>query len=191
LSRPTWASSSSLYGEPLSSLYGEPLVGSWYNCTKECTANQIRREKDVDPEDFATEYELKLSPLPCWRDQYGAAEIRQHVADLVEKIEEEGAQDRRDKKKTSLGVKKILRMKPHHKPKKVEKSEKPRFHAVDQAAIKLLLEGYRAVLAAHREASARLFEGDRLVDFPEGTFPPALPFIPFVDSVIVARGQPA
>jgi hypothetical protein len=187
-------------------MHGEPLVGNWYSRTKEYAARQLRREKNVDPEDFATEYELKLSPLPCWRDQYGEAEVRQQVTDLVEKIEEEGAQDRRAKKKTSLGVKKILRMKPHYKPKNVEKSEKPRFHAVArQAAIKLLLEGYMKRLSptdatpppqplARRSTGCqrvrRAHHSARPVGryCQEGTFPPALSFVAFPESVIVARG---
>ena len=46
-------------------------------------------------------------------------------------------------------------------------------------------------IAAFREASARLREGDRGAEFPEGTFPPGLPFVPFPSTVLVARGQPA
>ncbi len=49
---------------------------------------------------------------------------------------------------------------------------------------KAMRDAYALVVAAHAEASARLPAGDRMVNFPEGTFPPGLPFVPF------ARGQP-
>jgi hypothetical protein len=38
---------------------------------------------------------------------------------------------------------------------------------------------YGWVVAAHRAASARLRGGDRHAAFPEGTFPPSLPFVAF------------
>ena len=129
---------------------GESLVGTWYSRSQEYAARQLRREADVDPEDYATEYELKLSPLPCW-EHYGAAKIRRLVSEIIEEIEKEGAAERRRTKKKVLGVKKILSMDPHHRPKDVEKSPKPRFHAKTLEAFKLLREAYREVLAAHRQ----------------------------------------
>jgi hypothetical protein len=53
-------------------------------------------------------------------------------------------------------------------------------------------EAYREVIAAFREASARLREGDLEAEFPEGTFPPGLPFVPFPSTVLAtARGDPS
>jgi hypothetical protein len=40
-----------------------------------------------------------------------------------------------------------------------------------------LREAYSRFVAAFRDAAARLRAGDRLVSFPEGSFPPALPFV--------------
>ncbi len=48
---------------------------------------------------------------------------------------------------------------------------------------RLTKTGVRIVDPA-KGAPARLRAGDRMANFPEGTFPPGLPFIPF------ARGQP-
>ena len=45
-------------------------------------------------------------------------------------------------------------------------------------------EAYAWVMAVYREAADRLRGGDLRASFPEGTFPPGRPFIPF------ARGQP-
>jgi len=39
------------------------------------------------------------------------------------------------------------------------------------------------VFAAYREASERLRPGDRLAVFPEGTFPPHLPFVAFASGL--------
>ncbi len=53
-------------------------------------------------------------------------------------------------------------------------------------------EAWKEVMAAFRIASARLRAGEMEVEFPEGTFPPGLPFIPFAETMTVeARGQPA
>ena len=88
----------------------------------------------------------------------------------------------------ALGVKKIMRVRPHKRPKKVERSRKPRFHAIKDSARQRMREAYAAVLMAYLIASERLKAGDRDADFPEGTFPPGLPFVPFT---VRCRGQPA
>lgn len=168
---------------------GEKLIGHWFDRTKEYAARQLRRESEVDPEKYATEYELKFSPLPCWA-HHEPAEVCGLVAGLVKEIEEEGGADRQRTKKKVLGVKKIRNMDPHYRPETIEKSPKPRFHTKTRKAFKRLLDAYREVLQAHREASERLRNGDRYVNFPEGTFAPAWPFVPFLEDMTVARGQP-
>ena len=90
-----------------------------------------------------------------------------------------------------MGVEKILSADPHYRPGKVKKSPKPRFHALTPEMFELLWQVWREVISAFREASTRLLSGERYVEFPEGTFPPHLPFIPFHESVTIeARGQP-
>jgi hypothetical protein len=107
-------------------------------------------------------------------------------------VAEEAARAREREGRRSLGVAKILRARPYRRPKKVEGSPKPRFHAVTEAAFRRMREAYGEVIAAFREASARLLDGDRSAEFPEGTFPPGLPFVPFPSTALArARGQPA
>ena len=166
---------------------GKPLIGHWYDRTKEYAARKLRGEDDVDPMAFATEEQLVLSPLPCW-EHLPEAEWRRNVADLITEIEDEGAQERQRERKVSLGVKKIMRVRPHKRPRKVEKSPKPRFHAIADWARQRMLEAYTAVVVAYLIASERFKAGDLLTDFPEGTFPPRLPFVPFS---VRCRGQPA
>ncbi len=169
---------------------GKPLVGHWYNRTQEYAARQLCGEKDVHEDQFATEERLTFSPLPCW-EHLPEPERRRRVAELIVEIEEEGDLERRRTGKRSLGVEKILNTDPHYRPEKVEKSPKPRFHALTPEVFELLWQAWSEVIVAFREASARLLSGEREFEFPEGTFPPHLPFIPFVETITIeARGQP-
>ena len=168
---------------------GTRLSGHWYDRTKEHAARQKRREEDSKR--FASEERLVLSPLPCWahlpEDRW-----RRRVKDLVQEIDEEGRLERERTGKRSMGVRKILRFRPTRRPRGVEKSPKPRIHARAEAKLKEWREAFGAIVAAFREASARLRSGDRHAEFPEGTFPPALPFVPFAEILTVeSRGRPA
>ena len=170
---------------------GTPLVGHWYDRTKEHAARQPRRKKDVDPQEYPSEHRIHLEPLPCW-EHLPESNWRRQVEVMISGIDEDGARQRRQTGKKSLGVKKILNVRPTRRPGKVERSPRPRFHAFRETVLKRLREAYRQVVQAHREASERLCRGDRGAEFPEGTFPPALPFVPFGEGLIErARGQPA
>ncbi len=77
-------------------------------------------------------------------------------------------------------------MDPRYRPDKVKTSPKPRFHTFRRAVFLEMWTAYSLVLGAFRDAAERLRDGDRDAVFPEGTFPPSLPFVSFA-----ARGQPA
>ncbi len=81
-----------------------------------------------------------------------------------------------------------MRGRPHKRPQRVKKSPKPRMHAATKRVLEQIREAHAEVVAAFREASERLLGGDREAEFPEGTFPPGLPFVPFEPR---SRGQPA
>ncbi|MCG8462978.1 MAG: hypothetical protein MI919_42380, partial [Holophagales bacterium] len=71
---------------------------------------------------------------------------------------------------------------------------KKRFHASSRKELERLLEIWSGVLEVYREASARLRAGYRTAEFPEGTFPPALPFVPFsptTPGTLETRGRPS
>ena len=53
----------------------------------------------------------------------------------------------------------------------------PRFHAATKAAREAFRKAYGLFLAAFREAAERLKAGDRRARFPNGCFPPGLPFV--------------
>ncbi len=168
---------------------GTSPVGHWYNRTKEYAARQ-RREKNLNPEKYASEQKVVFSPLPCWK-HLPKETWRRHVEELVANIDEKGARKRQSTGRRSLGVKRILAVKPTHRPEKVKKSPRPRYHAVTARAFKRWREALQAMIKGFREASIRLREGDWGVVFPEGTFPPALPFVPFASNLVgQTRGQP-
>ena len=168
---------------------GKDLVGHWYDRTRQHAARQ-RGENEFNEELFASEERLVFSPLPCWA-HLPEAEWRRRVAELVEEMEREGAKERERTGATSMGVESILSADSHYRPKKVEKSPKPRFHARHPTIWKRLWEAWREITATFREASARLLAGERDVVFPEGTFPPHQPFVPFATTLLIQpRGQP-
>ncbi len=162
---------------------GRPLEGEWYDRSGEYEARrlQVRRgvepeEVEVDAEDFGTHYSLELDPLPCWQ-HLPKEQICRRVTEMVAKIEAEAARKRVLSGKEVLGIAGILRQKITDRPNGYERSRAVDFHTASPEALKKLQAGYRTVCEAHREASARLRAGERGVEFPEGTFPPPLPFV--------------
>ena len=125
--------------------------------------------------------------LPCW-EHLPAAQARRQVAEIVARVDEKAARKRQRKGRRSLGVKKILRVRPHKRPRRVKKSPKPRFRAATKRVLQQMQDAFAEVVAAFREASERFLAGDRNAIFPEGTFPPRLPFVPFA---VRCRGRTA
>jgi len=99
------------------------------------------------------------------------------VAGLVKEIDAEAAAERKRTSREPLGASTILRQHPHTRPDKTKKSPAPRFHAASKAAREALRNAYGLFLAAFREAAERLKAGDRTARFPNGCFPPGLPFV--------------
>ncbi len=170
---------------------GRDMVGRWFNRTAEFNSRVLRGETEVDVEELASEERVVISPLPCW-EHLPEMQWRRAVADLVEEIDREAAVKRAELGKTSLGAAKILTEDPERRPERVEKSQKPRFHARDPEVFRAMIEIWKEVLRSFREASENLRSGIRNVAFPEGTFPPALPFVPFSFEIVSAasRGRP-
>jgi hypothetical protein len=102
---------------------------------------------------------------------------KENVAELVREIEEEAAAQRAATGKSVLGCMAILKQNPHERPDRPKKSYAPLVHAASRKIRRELYEGYRAFVAAYREAAEKLRGGDRAVIFPTGSFPPALPFV--------------
>ena len=153
---------------------GAPLVGVWHDRTAEYRYRL--RGKEPEPGQFATEEILTLDPLPCWA-HLPAEEYRRRMADLVAEIEEEARIAMAAKGLEPLGADAVRRQQPHTRPNRTKKSPAPLFHAASKRAYLELREAYSRFVAAFRDAAEKLRAGDRLVAFPAGSFPPALPFV--------------
>ncbi len=162
-------------------LKDQPLRGWWFDRTREFAARQSGERPGRY--DYAEEETLVLDPLPCWR-HLPADEVRRRVRDLVREVEDEATVERRTTGQRSQGAEAVMAMDPHHRPEKLESSPAPMFHAARKRVRHEMWEAYLWVVTEYRLAAERLALGDRLAEFPEGTFPPRLPFVPF------ARGHP-
>ncbi|HET9227321.1 MAG TPA: hypothetical protein VFR31_11685 [Thermoanaerobaculia bacterium] len=147
---------------------------TWFDRTAEHQA-KLRRE-DFGLRQYATEETVELSQLPCWR-HLSPERYRELIAGLIQEIDAEAAAERKRTGREPLGVAAILRQHPHTCPNKTKKSPAPRFHAASKAAREAFRNAYGFFLAAFREAAERLKSGDRLARFPNGCFPPGLPFV--------------
>ena len=150
--------------------HGTDLQGTWFDRTAQYEAR--RRGDSRSPSDFGTPERVVFSRLPCWLG-LELNEYRQRVTDLVRKIVEEGRRQRAGR--PVLGRKAILSQDPHDEPLTHDRSPAPAAHAATKAIRIMLRAAYWQFAAAYREAALRLRRGDRLVRFPPGAFPPALP----------------
>jgi REP element-mobilizing transposase RayT len=157
-------------------LEGEPIRGTWFNRTQEYRARLCRKKKSSEPESFPSEETVALSQLPCWR-HLSPEVYRELVAGLAREIESDAAAERKLTGREPLGREIILSQHPQTRPEKLKKSPAPLFHAASKDARQGLRAAYGLFLGAFREAAQRLKAGDRLARFPNGCFPPALPFV--------------
>jgi len=97
--------------------------------------------------------------------------------DAPQQIEDEAAAHREATGKPVLGRAAVVKQHQHARPNRPKKSYAPLVHAASRKVRLALYEGYRAFVAAYREAAEKLRAGDRAVIFPAGCFPPALPFV--------------
>lgn len=153
---------------------GRSLVGYWFDRTAEYQA--CRQGKSFGAYTYATLEALKFDPLPCWR-HLDAANYQSRVGEMLAAIEADAAAERREHGIRLLGVKAVQRQSATQRPRRTKRSPAPAFHAASKRARLALMEAYRWFEAAYREAADRLRAGRRHAPFPEGCFPPPLPFV--------------
>jgi REP element-mobilizing transposase RayT len=153
---------------------GQPLEGTWFDRTQEFAARN--RSESFGPRKYAMPEVLELDPLPCWR-HLSREQYRSLMAGLVEKITAETAARHKTAGSQPLGPAAIRAQDPFAQPMKTKRSFAPRVHAFSREIRKAMVEAYAAFVAAFREAAEKLRGGDRLARFPEGSFPPGLPFV--------------
>ncbi len=154
-------------------LDGEPLRGRWIDRTLEQAS--LRRRRPLPREVFESIETLRLVPLPCW--QHLSEPVRRsHLRALVEAIEREGRSRAESTRQPPLGSEAVLHQDPRHEPQRLAKGPAPLAHAASRAARDTLRQAYRDFLDAYRRAAQRLRAGALDALFPDGAFPPALPF---------------
>ena len=156
---------------------GQRLEGVWFDRTAYYRAQRRRKASDppVQESDFKTTEFLELAPLPCLAN-LDAAQQRDLIQSTIEKIVATAAAARGVKGTMVLGAARLQRQHPHTQPNRIKKSPAPRFHAYAAAVRRALRDAYSAFVATYRIAAEKLRGGDRGAHFPEGCFPPALPF---------------
>jgi REP element-mobilizing transposase RayT len=156
---------------------GQDLEGVWFDRTREYAA-RVRGE-EFERLAYAATETLELEPLPCWR-HLSKDKHRTRVGELIEQIETETASRHAKEGTRPLGVGGVLGQNPHDRPPRTKKTPAPAFHATSKTVRKQLVEAYGWFVGAYREAAAKLLEGDLSASFPEGSFPPRLPFVGWV-----------
>ncbi|MCH9646735.1 MAG: transposase [Deltaproteobacteria bacterium] len=155
---------------------GQNLGGIWVDRTALHEARRKSPREKVHAMDFEEELTLELSPLPCWLDL--TPEKRQgEIRALISDIEQEAAARHCRKGTRPLGRRAVLRQDPHHRVERLKTSPAPKVHAGNQELRKQFFQAYRLFTEAFRAAAKRLRLGDLSAEFPEGSFPPALPFV--------------
>jgi putative transposase len=149
------------------------LRGTWHDRTAEFNAR--RRRERVAPGQFGTEYQVHLSPLPCWR-ALSPAQHRAACAEIVTQIETETREERTKSGRMCVGAERILAQHPHDRPLASDTSPAPFVHASCRRIRIAFRRAYAAFVDAYRAAAAHLRNGEAAA-FPVGAFPPAAPFV--------------
>jgi len=159
-------------------LTGEPLRGFWFDDTAASKARQ--RGETFHRYRHGRAEVVPLAKLPCWR-HLSDGEYRRRVGELLAGLQEEILRRRRSDKKelpsAAVCAKRVLRQDPRAEPRSpAERKPRPVCHAASREVRRRFEEGLSRFLAAYRVASERLRNGDQTARFPEGSFPPPLPF---------------
>ena len=165
----------------VSALLGERrLTGLWFDRTSEYAA-RVRGE-EFSRLDFASIETVTLAPMPCWRD-LSRYQQRARVGQVVKGIEIETTTRHARKGTQPAGVRAILSQRPHDRPRRLTRTRAPSFHAASKAVRRELVEAYDWFLAAYRDAAEKLRQGHLGGAFPEGCFPPGLPFVEWISEL--------
>jgi REP element-mobilizing transposase RayT len=155
-------------------LTGKPDQGVWFDRSRQWWAR--KRGKPAGDADVASFHLLHLYPLPCW-DHLASAEVQHRTADLITDIEAEARYRREKTGKTVLGLQGIYQQDPFATKEDPEPRPRIMIHSATQELRLAYLEAYSTFENAYRRAAKKLKAGISNVAFPEGSFPPFLPFV--------------
>ena len=152
---------------------GRADVGVWVDRTElrrlRFNSKPIER---VTESNASTYYRVRLDKLPCWA-KLSDEQYRGLIVCLCKDIAEQAALKRRADGGQVVGVKRLLRFSPHHRPGGIEKSPAPPVHCRDRKLRFWFLEAYRSFVQAYRWAYRRLGLLGGEDDFPPGGVAPA------------------
>ena len=152
----------------------EILRGTWFDRSAEFIARQ--RSETVFPSQFATTFNVNLTPLPCL--QHLTADQRQaECRRIVGEIQAMAEGENREKGRQPMGVAAILSQDPHAQPASTDRSPAPFVHATDDSTKMAFRVHYRAFVDAFRAGALRLRARACEIRnmFPLWAFPPQLP----------------
>ena len=160
-------------------LTGIPMQGRWLDRTAAYKARQ--RDKSASLDQFSKEGFLHFEKLPCWAHMVDE-EYRREIAHLLDEIRREAADIRRCESIPLRSRRKarraLCRINPRSRPASPKQGPAPFCHASTRGAREELRQAYRHFVDAYRAAASALRQGNADVTFPEGCFPPGLPFVP-------------
>ena len=148
--------------------------GDWYDRTGLYRARQ--RGQDVSLRDYTEHLNVQLVSLPCW-SHLSRVEYAAECLDLVETIEQDTKERQEQERSSILGVTVILNTHPHTRPEKMKTSPAPLVHAKDPEVRREMVDRHRQFSVLFWAASKAQREGETDVVFPEGSFPPPLPYV--------------
>lgn len=155
---------------------GARLAGYWFDRAEEYHNGHPRGT--LDDLEYATEYEVKLSPLPSWEGM-SVDEQRRRVTAIVDDITREADARRQSEGRTVLGAAAVMAFSPHFVPEEVDRSPQPIALAASKRAYKALRKVVVEFCNRFWEASKRSRTlGVGAVDFPPFSYPPGRPMTP-------------
>ena len=152
---------------------GKGLIGTRFDRSAEYYAR--RRGERVAHGQFATQYQVHLSQLPCWQD-LSAARHRAACADIASHIEAETRAERLDSGQSCVAMERLMSLDPHARPDSSARSPAPLVHASSPSVRNAFRRAFAAFVDAYRAAAKRLRAG-LPPDFPAGAFPARAPFL--------------
>ena len=151
---------------------GQSLHGVWYNRTLKYRAD--RRGKEIERDAWIQDFELELTPLPCW-EHLSPEQRRCRAAEMIAEIEAKAAEER---SRPVLGMARVQAQDYEDHPPKMKRSPAPFVHAGSKRIRQLYKAAYREFAELFQAASIALRTvGDLEAIFPRWSFPPALAFV--------------
>ena len=153
------------------------IVGKWVDRTKKYRLEARCKEgEEVKPEEYTTTLTVEIEQLPCWAHLSWREYIRR-ITGMIREIEKRAAAERELRGVEVVGADAVCQRDPQVRPNRVKESPAPRVHAASKKARIEWREAFSLFLVAYREASELLRKGMTDAPFPEGCFPPGLPFV--------------